>query len=217
MHEKAKYFDVRSDFWSRCWAEAESYDDYLKGSDPKRAGRWESFGARVPSLSAEQRERLTGYARTVNVLAVSGRSINVGLEGQPAHGQRETLPTQRSLEATSERVVHGRFEICGPHRLVGRLGLLDLGAGHTLEGSKELFFPHPRRHIGEHSSAVVQVELVRRPGLPALPAVAEDQVEVPFAVGRSSMRSDPASSTSGRVTARPIELICAIERLGSGR
>lgn len=72
MDEKAKYFDVRSDFWSRCWAEAESYDDYLKGSDPKRAGRWESLGARVPSLSAEQRERLTGYARTVNVLAVSG-------------------------------------------------------------------------------------------------------------------------------------------------
>ncbi|GMR22911.1 MAG: hypothetical protein BMS9Abin37_1293 [Acidobacteriota bacterium] len=72
MDEKAKYFDVRSDFWSRCWAEAERYDDYLKGSDPERAGRWESLGARVPPLSAEQRERLTGYARTMNVLAVSG-------------------------------------------------------------------------------------------------------------------------------------------------
>ena len=72
MDEQAKYLDVRSDFWSACWAEAESYENYLKGSEPKRAGRWESLSARIPSLSSEQRERLTGYGRALNVLAVSG-------------------------------------------------------------------------------------------------------------------------------------------------
>ena len=72
MDEKAEYLDIRSDFWSGCWAEAESYGDYLEGSDPKRARKWESLGARIPPLGAEQRARLTGYARTVNVLFVSG-------------------------------------------------------------------------------------------------------------------------------------------------
>ena len=37
MDEKAEDLDVRSDFCY--WAEAGSYEDYLKGSDPKRAGR----------------------------------------------------------------------------------------------------------------------------------------------------------------------------------
>ena len=72
MDEKAEYLDIRSDFWSGCWAEAESYGACLEGSDPKRARKWESLGARIPSLGAEQRARLTGYARTVNVLVVSG-------------------------------------------------------------------------------------------------------------------------------------------------
>jgi len=72
MDENAEYRDVRSDFWSGCWAEAKGYGDYLKSSDPKCAGRWESLGARVPPLGTEQRARLTGYARTVNVLLVSG-------------------------------------------------------------------------------------------------------------------------------------------------
>ena len=72
MDDKAKYLDVRSDFWSGCWAEAESYEDYLKGSDPKRAGPWKSLSTRIPALSSEQHERLTGYGRALNVLAVSG-------------------------------------------------------------------------------------------------------------------------------------------------
>ena len=72
MNEKAKYLDIRSEFWSGCWAEAKRYDDYLKGSDPERAGRWENLSARIPRLSFEQRERLTGYGRTLKVLLVSG-------------------------------------------------------------------------------------------------------------------------------------------------
>ena len=72
MDEKAEYLDIRSEFWSDCWAEAESYEDFLKGSDPQRAGPWESLSARVPWLCSGQRERLTGYGRALNVLLVSG-------------------------------------------------------------------------------------------------------------------------------------------------
>lgn len=49
MDEKAEYLDVRSD--SCYWADAESYEDCLKGSDPKRAGRWESlYGAHLSNV-----------------------------------------------------------------------------------------------------------------------------------------------------------------------
>jgi len=72
MDEKTEYLDIRDDFWRRSWAEAKSYGDYIDGSDPECAGRWESLSARIPPLGAEQCAQLTGYARTVNVLLVSG-------------------------------------------------------------------------------------------------------------------------------------------------
>ncbi len=72
MSETTKYFDIRSGFWSSCWDEATSYESYLAGSDPKRASNWKSLLARIPLMSSEQKARLTGHARTLNVLVVSG-------------------------------------------------------------------------------------------------------------------------------------------------
>jgi hypothetical protein len=72
MGERARYRDVRSDFWRECFGEAHSYEEYLSASDPKRASRWQSLGERIPRLSGEQRERLAAVHRTLNVLLVSG-------------------------------------------------------------------------------------------------------------------------------------------------
>ena len=72
MHERAKYLDIRSDFWSECWSQAESYQDYLRRSDPERASRWQSLDERVPPLSDAQTACLAGVHRELNVLLVSG-------------------------------------------------------------------------------------------------------------------------------------------------
>ena len=72
MSEDAKYRDIRSDFWRACWAEAASYDAYLEGSDPKRAGRWPELEKRIPALSEGQQKRVSDYGRKLNVLLVSG-------------------------------------------------------------------------------------------------------------------------------------------------
>jgi hypothetical protein len=72
MHDQARYFDVRSGFWRDCWAEAQSYEDYLAGSDPERASPWKSLAERLPALSAEQRARVRGFDRRLHVLLVSG-------------------------------------------------------------------------------------------------------------------------------------------------
>lgn len=72
MSEATTYIDVRNEFWRASWDEAEHYDAYLKGSEPERAGRWASLGARIPPLGQDQRGVLTGFGRVVNVLMVSG-------------------------------------------------------------------------------------------------------------------------------------------------
>lgn len=72
MIETAKYFDVRSQFWSAGWGEATSYESYLEGSDPKRAANWENLSVRIPPLSQEHKTRLQDHARELNVLMVSG-------------------------------------------------------------------------------------------------------------------------------------------------
>ena len=72
MSETPSYHDPRSDFWRACWSEAASYDDYLEASDPKRAGHWRSLDSRLPGLSPERAERLSGHGRRMYVLVVSG-------------------------------------------------------------------------------------------------------------------------------------------------
>lgn len=70
--KKASYLDVREIFWRECFAEAQTYDDYLDGSEPRRAGNWRSLAARLPPLAPEQAARLMQHARELRVLLVSG-------------------------------------------------------------------------------------------------------------------------------------------------
>jgi hypothetical protein len=72
MNETAKYFDIRSRFWSSAWDEAASYEDYLARSEPKRAANWQRLEGRLPSLSPDQETGLRGHGRILNVLVVSG-------------------------------------------------------------------------------------------------------------------------------------------------
>lgn len=69
---KAPYLDLREPFWRECFALAQSYEDYLESSEPRRAGNWRSLGARIPPLAPEQAARLTRHARELRVLLVSG-------------------------------------------------------------------------------------------------------------------------------------------------
>ena len=72
MSPEKKYYDIRSAFWRRCWKEAQSYDTYIEGSEPRLTANWKDFEKQVPPLNKDQRECLTGFERTLNVLVVSG-------------------------------------------------------------------------------------------------------------------------------------------------
>jgi thiol-disulfide isomerase/thioredoxin len=72
MSEKPVYYDVRSDFWRRHWETAQGYDAFIEGADPKHAERWRERAERTPELTEEQRGRLKGYDRELNVLVYAG-------------------------------------------------------------------------------------------------------------------------------------------------
>jgi hypothetical protein len=68
----SKYRDGRSAFWKEHFERALSYGDYLAASDPGKAERWNAMAAVIPPLTDEQRARLSGHARRLNVLVYSG-------------------------------------------------------------------------------------------------------------------------------------------------
>jgi thiol-disulfide isomerase/thioredoxin len=65
------YYDNRADFWKKHYEMALPYDEYLK-TDPEKAKRWIDFEPRVPKLTEEQKERVRGYNREINILIYSG-------------------------------------------------------------------------------------------------------------------------------------------------
>ena len=72
MGEASSYFDIRSDFWRLHFEKAEDYDAFLSESDPKQARRWIESAKRAPALTEDQRMRLQGYNRKMNVLMYCG-------------------------------------------------------------------------------------------------------------------------------------------------
>lgn len=67
-----KYVDVRSELWRSTFESASPYKAYLDSSPPEKARRWVEMAARIPELAEEQKARLRGHGRTMNVLLVSG-------------------------------------------------------------------------------------------------------------------------------------------------
>ena len=72
MSEEPKYFDVRRDFWKENFTRALSYEDYLDASPKDKAEKWRNMEANIPALGAEDRKRLSGKDRKLNVLVSSG-------------------------------------------------------------------------------------------------------------------------------------------------
>ncbi|MHC4605595.1 MAG: thioredoxin family protein [Planctomycetota bacterium] len=72
MSEKPIYRDKRSDFWKRIFEEALPYDEYLAASPEDMSARWKTMAGQIPELVADQRARVAGHNRRLNVLVYSG-------------------------------------------------------------------------------------------------------------------------------------------------
>lgn len=72
MPEKPKYYDKRSDFWKKHFERGLAYEAYLKSSESDKAARWAAMAKEVPAPDEEQKKRLAGHNRRLNVLVYSG-------------------------------------------------------------------------------------------------------------------------------------------------
>lgn len=72
MPEKPKYYDRRSGFWKEHFGRARTYEAYLEGAEPDKAAKWAAMAKEIPALDQEQKKRLTGHNRRINILVYSG-------------------------------------------------------------------------------------------------------------------------------------------------
>jgi thiol-disulfide isomerase/thioredoxin len=69
---KPKYYDKRSEFWKGFFEQALSYDAYLKSSEADKSAKWSAMAEKVPAVDEQQKQRLSGPPRILNVLVYSG-------------------------------------------------------------------------------------------------------------------------------------------------
>ncbi len=72
MNAHSDYYDIRSSFWQSRFEKAVDYEQYLSQALPVHSKRWRDRAAAIPPLTEEQKQRLTGYGRALNILLVSG-------------------------------------------------------------------------------------------------------------------------------------------------
>ena len=72
MTDKPKYYDIRSKLWREVFASAESYADYLDHSPQDKADNWRAMESKIPALTDEQVQRLSGLNRRLSILVSTG-------------------------------------------------------------------------------------------------------------------------------------------------
>ncbi len=72
MSHDSLYRDPRAGFWREHFEAALAYDDYLDGSDAIHADKWRALAKQLPTLPEDDRNRLQGHRRRLNLLVYSG-------------------------------------------------------------------------------------------------------------------------------------------------
>ncbi|MFH2002581.1 MAG: thioredoxin family protein [Planctomycetota bacterium] len=68
MNDFKNYYDIREAFWREHFQQALEFDSFLAKTEPLFAQRWKDMADTFPPLSLEQRERLSGHNRKLNIL-----------------------------------------------------------------------------------------------------------------------------------------------------
>ena len=69
---KPIYYDTREQFWRKHWEQSTPYYRFIEESDQSQAEKWTEIADRVPELTQDQKERLTGYDREIKILIYGG-------------------------------------------------------------------------------------------------------------------------------------------------
>jgi len=115
------YHDNRSEFWKKHWELAKNYDSYMEAAKPAEKQKWFERNERTPHLTTEQKERLEGYNRELNVLVYSGtwcgdcsRQVPMFLKMAEAAGDKvsvKLIERETSEELMEELRILGAFRV----------------------------------------------------------------------------------------------------------
>jgi thiol-disulfide isomerase/thioredoxin len=72
MSEVPGYYDKRSEMWKKYFNMALDYDSFVKLGKPEEIQLWGDRKERTPELNEEQKNRIKGYGRELNVLMYAG-------------------------------------------------------------------------------------------------------------------------------------------------
>jgi len=72
MSDAPKYNDKRSEFWRKHFEASLELDPFIKSGKPEEVKNWRERAERNPDLTLDQRTRLEGYNRELNILMYAG-------------------------------------------------------------------------------------------------------------------------------------------------
>jgi thiol-disulfide isomerase/thioredoxin len=72
MSDIPGYYDKRSQMWKKYFDMALDYDSFVKQGKPEEIQLWKDREERTPELTEEQKNRVKGYNRELNVLMYAG-------------------------------------------------------------------------------------------------------------------------------------------------
>ena len=72
MSDAPAYYDKRSLMWKKYFDMALDYESFVKHAKPEEIKLWEDRKDRTPELNDEQKNRVKGYGRELNILMYAG-------------------------------------------------------------------------------------------------------------------------------------------------
>ena len=115
------YHDKRSEFWRKHWELAQDFNSYIEGAKPTERERWLQRKERTPELTEEQKKRLQGYNRRLNILVYSGtwcgdcsRQVPMLLKISEVAGEKVSI---RLIERESSKELMEELRILGATRV----------------------------------------------------------------------------------------------------
>jgi len=66
------YYDKRGEFWRKHFEAGLELESFIKSGKPEEVVNWRERAERIPDLTPEQRARLEGYDRELNILMYAG-------------------------------------------------------------------------------------------------------------------------------------------------
>jgi len=72
MIDAPKYLDKRSEFWREHFEAGLELETFIKSGKPEETINWKERAERIPDLTHDQRARLEGYNRELNILIYAG-------------------------------------------------------------------------------------------------------------------------------------------------